>query len=48
MPSEDVRIRGKGIIEVIASVRLKDMLNLRDGDEVTLMVEGSVHEKEPA
>ncbi len=48
MPSEDVRIHGKAIIEVIAPVSLKDALNLRDGDEVTLIVEASVHEKEPA
>jgi beta-phosphoglucomutase-like phosphatase (HAD superfamily) len=31
MPREDVRIHGKGIIEVIARVRLRHELNLRDG-----------------
>jgi CTP-dependent riboflavin kinase len=45
MPSEDVRIHGKRIIEVIAPVKLKDALNLTDGDEVTLIVETSLQEK---
>jgi CTP-dependent riboflavin kinase len=43
-PSEDVRIHGRGIVEVIAPVRLKDALNLKDGDEVTLVVEALGHE----
>jgi CTP-dependent riboflavin kinase len=48
MPGEDVRIHGKRIVEVIAPVRLKDTLNVTDGDEVTLIVETSTQEKEHA
>jgi CTP-dependent riboflavin kinase len=42
-PAEDVRIHGKSIVEIIAPVRLKDVLNIEDGDQVTLTV---VQEKE--
>lgn len=37
-PAEDVRIHGKSIVEIIAPVRLKDVLNIEDGDQVTLTV----------
>ncbi|MBU2497682.1 MAG: CTP-dependent riboflavin kinase [Proteobacteria bacterium] len=38
IPAEDVRIHGEKIIEVMAPVRLKDALNVRDGDSVTLIL----------
>jgi CTP-dependent riboflavin kinase len=37
-PEQGVRIHGKGIVEIIAPVRLKDVLNIEDGDQVTLTV----------
>ena len=37
-PAEDVRIHGKRIVEIIAPVRLKEALNVEDGDLVTLTV----------
>jgi CTP-dependent riboflavin kinase len=37
-PAEEVRIHGKSIVEIIAPVRLKDVLNIEDGDQVTLTV----------
>ena len=37
-PAEDVRIHGKRIVEIIAPVRLKDVLNIKDGDQVTFTV----------
>lgn len=36
IPEEKVRMHGKNIIEVIAPVSLKDALNIKDGDTVTL------------
>ena len=38
IPAEKVRVHGKNIIEVIAPVRLKDALNIDDGDIVTLTI----------
>jgi len=38
IPAEKVRVHGKNIIEVIAPVRLKDALNIDDGDIVTLII----------
>jgi len=38
VPSEDVNIHGKTIVEVIAPVRLKDALGIADGDSVALLV----------
>jgi riboflavin kinase len=38
VPSEEVNIHGKTVIEVIASVRLKDALGIADGDSVALLV----------
>ena len=38
IPAEKVRVHGKNIIEVIAPVRLKDALNIDDGDTVTLTI----------
>lgn len=35
-PSEDVRIHGKNVIEVIAGCHIKERLNLNDGDAVTM------------
>ena len=37
VPAEDVRIHGEKIIEVMAPVRLKDALNVDEGDSVTLV-----------
>lgn len=37
-PAEEVRIHGKGIVEIIAPVGLKDVLNIKDGDRVSLTV----------
>jgi len=36
VPAEEVRIHGEKIIEVLAPVRLKEALNVKDGDSVTL------------
>jgi CTP-dependent riboflavin kinase len=38
IPEEAVRVHGKQIIEVMAEVKLKDALGLKDGDQVTLVV----------
>lgn len=38
IPSEDVNIHGKNVLEVMAPVRLKDALGVEDGDSVTLDV----------
>jgi len=37
-PAENVRIHGTSIVEIIAPVRLKDVLNIKDGDQVTFTV----------
>ena len=39
MPAEEVRIHGKNIIEVISKVKLKDALDVDDGDSVELTVD---------
>jgi CTP-dependent riboflavin kinase len=39
IPSEDVNIHGKNVLEVMAPVRLKEGLGVDDGDSVTLDVE---------
>jgi CTP-dependent riboflavin kinase len=36
MPAEEARVHGKNIIEVISEVKLKDALELDDGDSVEL------------
>lgn len=36
LPSEEVRIHGTNVIEVIASCNLKEALEVADGDEVTV------------
>jgi CTP-dependent riboflavin kinase len=38
IPAEDVKVHGKNIIEVLAPLRLKDALDLEDGDSLTLIV----------
>jgi CTP-dependent riboflavin kinase len=38
MPAEEVRVHGKNIIEVISEVKLKDALDVDDGDSVELTV----------
>ena len=35
-PSDDVRIHGKEIIEIMSNCHLKETLHLKDGDEVTI------------
>jgi riboflavin kinase len=37
MPAEEVRVHDKNIIEVISKVRLKDALDVDDGDSVELV-----------
>jgi len=39
VPAEEVRVHGKNIVEVIAPLRLKDVLDVGDGDSVTLTVD---------
>ena len=38
IPSEDVRVHGKNILEVISPLRLKEALQVDDGDSLTLIV----------
>ena len=38
IPAEDVRVHGKNIVEVISPLRLKDALQIKDGDSLTLIV----------
>jgi CTP-dependent riboflavin kinase len=38
IPAEDVRVHGKNIVEVISPLRLKDALQVKDGDPLTLIV----------
>jgi CTP-dependent riboflavin kinase len=38
IPAEDVRVHGKSIVEVISPLRLKDALQVEDGDSLTLIV----------
>ena len=41
-PAEDVRVHRKNIIEIISQMRLKDALNLDDGDWLTLTFDSSL------
>jgi CTP-dependent riboflavin kinase len=36
LPSEDVRVHENRVVEIIAPMRLKDVLGLEDGDSVTI------------
>lgn len=38
LPSENVRIHGKQVLEIMASCHIKQTLHLDDGDRVTLVV----------
>lgn len=38
MPAEEVRVHENNIIEIISDLKLKDTLNLDDGDSVTLTI----------
>ncbi len=38
IPAAEVRVHGKNIIEVISDQRLKDVLNVSDGDSVILSI----------
>jgi CTP-dependent riboflavin kinase len=38
IPAEDVRVHGKNIVEVISPLRLKEALQVDDGDSLTLIV----------
>ena len=42
VPAEDVRVHRKNIIEIISQMRLKDALNLDDGDWLTLTFDSSL------
>jgi CTP-dependent riboflavin kinase len=39
VPAEDVSVHGKRIVEVIAPLRLKDALNVDEGDPVKLVID---------
>lgn len=39
IPAEDVDVHGRDVIEVLAPLRLRDALQLKDGDLVTLVVD---------
>ncbi|PKN64480.1 MAG: hypothetical protein CVU57_14690 [Deltaproteobacteria bacterium HGW-Deltaproteobacteria-15] len=39
IPAEEVRIHGRNIVEVIAPVCVREVLGLKDGDEITLVVQ---------
>ena len=39
VPAEDVNVHGKEIIEVLAPLRLRDSLEVKDGDLVTFVIE---------
>ena len=39
LPAEKVRIHAKNVIEIISHLKLKDALNVDDGDYVTLKLE---------
>ncbi len=36
IPSEDVRVHGKDVLEITAACHIKEALNLHDGDRVTI------------
>jgi CTP-dependent riboflavin kinase len=38
IPEESVRIHGSNVIEIMAGMGLKETLNLKDGDPVTILV----------
>lgn len=38
IPTEDVRVHGKNIVEVISPLKLKDALQVDDGDSLKLIV----------
>ena len=38
LPAAEARVHGKDIIEVIAPLRLKEALDVEDGDSITLIV----------
>ena len=44
IPAEDVRVHAKNIIEIIAPEKLKDALDLKDGDQVTIAI---IHHPDP-
>ena len=42
MPAKEVRVHGNNIVELISDLRLKDALNVDDGDRVKLTIITSV------
>lgn len=38
MPEEKVRVHGKNIVEIIAPLRVKEALNVTDGDYITITI----------
>ncbi|MBI4330025.1 MAG: CTP-dependent riboflavin kinase [Chloroflexi bacterium] len=44
-PEEKARIHGKNIVEILAPVKLKDTLNIKDGDEVEIEVDSQAVEQ---
>ena len=42
VPSEEVNVHGKNIVEILAGIRLRDALGVVDGDLVTLAIDGFV------
>lgn len=41
IPAEDVRVHGKNTIEILSPIKLKDALNVDDGDTLTLEIKRS-------
>ena len=39
LPQEEVRVHGKNIVEIISNVKLKDALDLKDGDTVIVTID---------
>ena len=44
IPAEDVRVHAKNIVEIIAPEMLKDALDVKDGDQVTIAI---IHHPDP-
>jgi len=44
IPAEEVRVHGKNTVEVIAPLRLKEVLDLKDGDFIRLSFESALLE----
>jgi len=45
IPAEEVRVHGKNIVEIIAPLKLRESLDVTDGDAVTVVVNSSQLQK---